>query len=702
MSLEKLIRPKSMAIIGVTDREGSFGMHTARNALESENTDRIYFVHPKRDELFGKKCYPSLKDLPETVDCVILCTPARTVNGLLKEAGGLGVRAAMVFASGFSEELTPEGIGLEKEMVDIGREYDMKILGPNCMGIFNNVDKINMWGLGFPEEIGTNGGGIGIVAQSGSIAATLVHTGYINSAYAISSGNGNVTPLEEFFDFLVDDDHVKVVSLYLEGVKDAKLFTQALSKAAKQKKPVVVLKAGRSEKGATSAASHTGNLAGSREAYQSVFQKFGVIVVEDLEQLICMTQLLSILDGRYPEKPTFGTVTLSGGENVIYADLADEYGVELPDILDSTKEEMRNYLPSFATPKNPLDATTALFRSEDKVIGLMKAFEKDPNIGGVLLGGTLGVKFSIIWKIFCESIVKAKEHGCTKPAFLSPPREGAVHSDYRKIVENGGIPLLSSVGTGMKCLNRLAGFVTYSPTKKTLDVAVPEAKKNGRDSYALSEFDSKQEIERYGVPVPVQKVVDIRADLPEALQDMSFPLVLKINSPDILHKSDVGAVKLSINNEAEATAAFDEIMTNIKSNAPDAKLEGMLVQEMAPQGVETIIGVTSDIQFGPMLMVGLGGVFVEIFNDVVLYPVPLNKEEAIDMIRQLKGFKLLNGYRGQPPCDLEALAEVMVKVSDYASEHKDDIKELDLNPVFVYPEGKGVCAADAMIVKYKT
>jgi len=243
--------------------------------------------------------------------------------------------------------------------------------------------------------------------------------------------------------------------------------------------------------------------------------------------------------------------------------------------------------------------------------------------------------------------------------------------------------------------------VTYSPTKRTLDVAVPEAKKNGRDSYALSEFDSKQEIERYGVPVPVQKVVDIRSDLPEALQDMSFPLVLKINSPDILHKSDVGAVKLSINDEAEATAAFDEILANSKRQAPDAKLEGILVQEMAPQGVETIIGVTNDIQFGPMLMVGLGGVFVEIFNDVVLYPVPLNKEEAIDMIRQLKGFKLLNGYRGQSPCDIEALAEVMVKVSDYASEHKDDIKELDLNPVFVYPEGKGVCAADAMIVKYK-
>jgi acyl-CoA synthetase (NDP forming) len=233
-------------------------------------------------------------------------------------------------------------------------------------------------------------------------------------------------------------------------------------------------------------------------------------------------------------------------------------------------------------------------------------------------------------------------------------------------------------------------------------MAVPEAKNDARDSFALSEFDSKQEIERLGVPVPLQKVANNRTELQEALQGMSFPLVLKINSPDILHKSDVGAVKLSINDETEAAAAFDEILANSKKNAPDAKLEGILVQEMAPQGVETIIGVTNDIQFGPMLLVGLGGVFVEVFKDVVLYPVPLNKEEAYYMIRQLKGFKLLSGYRGEPPCDLEALAEVMVKVSDYASEHKDDLKELDLNPVFVYPEGKGVCAADAMIVKYKT
>jgi acyl-CoA synthetase (NDP forming) len=557
-----------------------------------------------------------------------------------------------------------------------------------------------MWGLGLPEEIGTRGGGVGIAAQSGSIAATMAHTGYVNIAYAISSGNGNVAILEEFAEFLVDDAHVKVVSLYLEGVKDAGIFTRALRKAAQKRKPVVILKAGRSEKGASSAASHTGNLAGSRKAYEGVFKKFGVIVVDDLEQLICMSQMLSILDGHYPEKPTFGAITLSGGENVIYADLADQYGVLLPDILDSTKEEMRHYLPAFATPKNPLDATTALFRNEDKVIGLMKAFEKDPNIGGVLLGGTLGLKFSDIWKIFCESIVKAKENGCSKPAFLSPPREGAIHVEYRKIVENGGIPLLSSVGTGMKCLNRLAAFVTYSPVKKTLKVATPDSNKKGKDSYALSEFESKKEFEGFGVSVPVQKVAGNVNDLKGILKDMQYPVVLKINSRDILHKSDAGAVKLNVNNQAEAVTAYDEIIANVAKHAPDAKHEGVLVEEMAPKGVETIIGVTNDHQFGPMLLVGLGGVFVEVFQDVVTYPVPLNKEEAFDMIRQLKGFKLLNGYRGEAPCDVDALAEVMVKVSDYAYKYKDEIKELDLNPVFVYPEGKGVCAVDALIVKY--
>jgi acetate---CoA ligase (ADP-forming) len=474
-----------------------------------------------------------------------------------------------------------------------------------------------------------------------------------------------------------------------------------LKKAAEKRKPVVILKGGRSEIGAVSAASHTGNLAGSKEAYDAVFRKFGVIQVEDLEQFICMSQTLSVLNGHLPKKPTYAGINLSGGENTLFADLAAKYQVELPELSDETKAEMKQYLPGFATPKNPLDATTALFRNEGKVIGLLKALENEPDIGGVVLGGNIGMKFMDIWEIFCQSIAKAKEQGFTKPAFVMPPYEATRHPEYRKILESAGIPLMSAVSTGMQCLSKLADFVKYNPEEKTLKIAAPQGDLTQKDTYALSEYESKNELSAVGLPIPSQKLVKNAVDLSGILEELLYPLALKISSPDILHKSDIGAVKLNIANAEEASSAYEEILANVSEHAPDAALEGILVQEMADPGVEMIIGVTSDVQFGPMLMVGMGGVFVEIFKDVALAPVPICKPEALDMLHQLKGYKLLSGYRGEAPCDVEALADMMVSVSDYANKNKNTLKEMDLNPVFVYPEGKGVCAADAVLVKYE-
>lgn len=699
MGIEKLIRPKSIAVIGVTDRPGSFGMTAAVNVLKSKNTDHIYYVHPKRTELFERKCYPSMAELPEVPECVVICTPIKTVNGILRQAGELGVKGAVVFASGYSEEQTAEGILLEEELVEIGNHFGMKILGPNCMGLNNLIDGVNMWSLGWPDQIISKGAGVGFVGQSGAITATTVHTGYINVAYAISSGNGNSTTLEEFAEFLVDDPHVSVVSLYLEGVKNAERFARTLKKAAEKRKPVVILKGGRSKIGASSAASHTGNLAGSKEAYDAVFRKFGVIQVEDLEQFICMSQTLSVLRGHLPEKPTYAGINLSGGENTLFADVADKYQLELPELSDQTKSAMREYLPGFATPKNPLDATTALFRNEEKVIGLLMTLEREANIGSVILGGNLGMRLIDVWQIFCQSIVNAQKRGFTKPAFYVPAYEGTRHPEYRKILENAGVPLMSAVSTSMQCLNKLADFVKYKPAKKILEIAGPAPDSLSNDSFALSEFESKNELAAINLPIPLQKLVNHGDDLPGALEGMGYPLVLKACSPDILHKSDIGAVKLNIGDADQAVSAYAQIMSSVAEHAPDAALEGILVQEMVPQGVEMILGITSDVQFGPMVMVGLGGVFVEVFRDVALSPVPICKAEALDMIQGLRGSKLLSGYRGQVPCDVDAFADLMVAVSDYAVKNKKTLKEMDLNPVFVYPEGQGVCIGDALIVK---
>lgn len=698
MNLDRLIKPKSIAVVGVTDKPG-FGRGAAQGALVSRIADHAYFVHPKREELFGKKCYHSLSELPEVVDCVVLCTACHTVPGLLREAGSLGVGAAVVYASGFSEEGTPEGKALEEELKEIAREYDMAIQGPNCMGMINNVDKVNLWGGHTHWDLDDDSHGIAVVAQSGFIPSEILNTDFFNVSYAVSSGNGNVVTLEEFLDFVIADDKVNVVALYLEGVRNSQRFLEALKRAAELRKPVVILKSGRSVRGAISAASHTGSMAGSSKSFTSIFEKYGVIVAETLEEFMCLAQTMSVLRGSIPTQKEYAVISFSGGESTLSADLAEEIGVDLAEISDETKAEISKHIPGFAVAKNPLDATTSLFHNDDATIGILKALQADPAVGAITVGTNVKKDADTTTMDLCGAIAKAKAQGVTKPVFAIPSLEGYRCRESRRILEDAGVPLMSSMGTSFKCLKQIAAFADYDVSKRTLVTSVPKAHDPSK-TVALSEFDSKEEMRKYGVPVPDQTIARSEDEVKAAVARMKKPLAFKINSSEILHKTDAGGVKLNINSEDEGIAAYHEILANVAKNKPGAAVDGILVQEMAPYGVEMIIGVTNDRQFGPMLLVGLGGVFVEVFKDAALYPAPMSKYEAGEMLKKLKSYKMLTGYRGSKPCDIDALTDMMVKIADYAYEHRDEIKEMDLNPVFVYPEGQGVCAVDALIVKY--
>ena len=698
MNLEKLIKPKSIAVVGVTEKPG-FGRGAANGALVSKIADHAYYVHPKRDELFGKKCYKSISELPEVVDCIVLCTACHTVPALLEEAGAFGVKAAVVFASGFSEEGTEEGKELEAQVAEIAKKYDMAILGPNCMGMLNNVDKVNMWGGHTHWDLEDDAHGIAIIAQSGFVSAEILNTDFFNVSYAISSGNGNIVTLEDFLEFVVEDDSVSVVAIYLEGVRNSERFLSALKRAAEMRKPVVILKSGRSVKGAISAASHTGSMAGSNKSFMSVFEKYGVIVAETLEEFMCLAQTMSVLNGNFPTTKEYAVISFSGGESTLSADIAEEVGVDLAEISEETKAEMTKYIPEFAKAKNPLDATTALFRDDDKTIGLLKALQADPAVGAITVGTNIRKDKDETVYALCGAIAKAKAQGVTKPVLAIPSLEGYRYRESRRILEDAGVPLMSSMGTSFTALKKLAAFAGYKYDERTFGAGVPKAHDDTK-TVALSEFDSKAEMREYGVSVPAQAIARNDDEVRAAVKDMKFPLVLKINSSEILHKTDAGGVKLNINNADEAVAAAQEIMVNVKKSMPNASTDGILIQEMAPAGVEIIIGVTNDKQFGPMLLVGLGGIFVEVFKDAALYPAPLSKTEALNMLKQLKSYKMLTGYRGSKPCDIDALTDMMVKIGDYAYEHKDEVKEMDLNPVFVYSEGEGVCAVDALIVKY--
>lgn len=699
MNLNKLLKPTSVAVIGASEKEG-FGGDVCRNILSYvEDRSHVYFIHPKRDSVFGVPCYKSISDVPENVDLMVICTSQKTVIPLLQEGAKKGVGGAVVFASGYGEVGTAEGKQNEAELIAAAKELDIAVMGPNCAGFVNYID--NVQAFAFISAKRDRKGSVGVVSQSGQLCLSMMDDPGMRFSYNISAGNGKIVQMEDYMDFLVDDEDTKVVSIYIEGVKNADKFAAVLKKAAEKRKPVVILKAGRSAKGGAIAASHTGSLSGSDASFDAVLKKFGAIRVDDLEELIAMSLMLSTMK-RMPEKATFASMNLSGGETGICADVGSLNGIEYPDFTEETLKKLKEQLPSYASPNNPLDMTASLSYDADLYAGALRTVMDDPNIGMVLIGYTLLLEIAdpCIHYMYkgIEKVVQEKGGNC-KPIAMIPFAENTRNPEYQEKLFQIGVPVLPPPVYAFKMLRHLADFINYKPETKTLELAVghPES----QETQALSEHESKQELKVYGVPVPDEVIVTSKEEAAQFAKNHPGPLVMKVESADILHKSDVGGVKLNVCGPEAAEKAYEEIMESVTAKRPDAHINGILTVPMLDAGVEIIIGVNNDPQFGPMIMVGMGGVFVEVFKDVALYPAPLKEEEALEMLKSLKSFKLLNGYRGTEKCDIKALCQTIVAISNYAQANKDVLKELDINPLFVYPEGKGVGVADALIVKRK-
>ena len=699
MNLNKLLKPTSVAVIGASEKEG-FGGDVCRNILSYvEDRSHVYFIHPKRDSVFGVPCYKSISDVPENVDLMVICTSQKTVIPLLQEGAKKGVGGAVVFASGYGEVGTAEGKQNEAELIAAAKELDIAVMGPNCAGFVNYID--NVQAFAFISAKRDRKGSVGVVSQSGQLCLSMMDDPGMRFSYNISAGNGKIVQMEDYMDFLVDDEDTKVVSIYIEGVKNADKFAAVLKKAAEKRKPIVILKAGRSAKGGAIAASHTGSLSGSDASFDAVLKKFGAIRVDDLEELIAMSLMLSTMK-RMPEKATFASMNLSGGETGICADVGSLNGIEYPDFTEETLKKLKEQLPSYASPNNPLDMTASLSYDADLYAGALRTVMDDPNIGMVLIGYTLLLEIAdpCIHYMYkgIEKVVQEKGGNC-KPIAMIPFAENTRNPEYQEKLFQIGVPVLPPPVYAFKLLRHLADFIAYEPETKTLELAVGHPK--SEETQALSEHESKQELKVYGVPVPDEVIVTSKEEAAQFAKNHPGPLVMKVESADILHKSDVGGVKLNVCGPEAAEKAYEEIMESVTAKRPDAHINGILTVPMLDAGVEIIIGVNNDPQFGPMIMVGMGGVFVEVFKDVALYPAPLKEEEALEMLKSLKSFKLLNGYRGTEKCDIKALCQTIVAISNYAQANKDVLKELDINPLFVYPEGKGVGVADALIVKRK-
>ena len=694
MNLEKLLRPKCIAVIGANDRNG-FGKSTCANLLKSSISSHVYFVNPKRTEVLGKTCYPNIADLPEQADMCILILNKILIPSALEDMAAHGCKAAVIYASGYSEVGDKAS---EEALQMLCMKLDIAAMGVNCAGYINNLDGISAFGMLVENQ--SVKGKIAIISQSGKICLNMTQIDYMHFSYLISSGNSTCIRIEDYLEYLVEDKDTSVIGLYMEGIKDPVKFQHVLKRAALLRKPIVIMKVGRTEKGSALAASHTGSLSGSDQAFDAVMKKFGVIRVDDIEELVQMCHLFSTLK-HLPSPTGISAMCLSGGETGVCADSGTLLGLEYPEFTPDTAQKLKELLPGYATVANPLDMSATLAHDGEKYALAIQTILDDPNIGMVLCGQTILPEHKpedVINPMSDGMVLAAKKS--QKPIAVMNFFNASRDDKIRRKLEDAGVGILPATGYGFKLIKYLIGFSGYSPALHTLELAIPDTPKS-RDRLALSEHDSKMELAKYNVPVPKEAILSSLSELEKFAEEVEYPVAAKISSPDILHKSDIGGVKLNIQNKKELLSAYEEILQNAAHHRPEAIIDGVLVQPMLPKGIEVIIGVNNDPQFGPMLLCGLGGIFVEIFKDVSLYPAPLSKQEALEMIQSLKGYKLLNGYRGNPEYDIDALSDFMMKVASYAAENKNSLQELDINPVFVYEKGQGVAVADALIIKTK-
>lgn len=692
MNLSKLLSPKTVAIVGASDKEG-FGGDTCRNALCYADMSKVYFVNPKREELFGQKCYASLDAIPVLIDLVIVCIPQRTVESILRQAADKGAGGAVVYASGYSEVGTEEGYAAHRSLQALCKELDMALMGPNCAGFMNYTDKVSAFA--FISEERDRTGSVGIVSQSGQLCLTLMDSPSTRFSYSISSGNCAVVSMEDYLMYLVEDEATKVIGLYMEGASDPEKFEQGLKAAALKRKPVVILKAGSSEKGSLVAASHTGSLSGADRMYDIMFKKFGVIRVRDVQELLSTTNLFATIKD-FPQRDGFAAISLSGGETTMCADVGEMEGISFPNFDESTLAKLKELLPSYASPANPLDTTASISYDADVYASVVQTVMDDANIDFVVLGYNLLHEIADpAIKYMTEGIEKVVAGGRAKPMAMLSFTESTRNAEYADRLVQAGVSILPPPVYGFAALRHLKDFINYKVEEHTLELAIP-TKERSEKTITLSELDSMQVLRSYGIPTPQSQIVQSVEDAVHHADAFGYPIVMKIASADIAHKSDIGGVMVNIKNAEEAAHAYTTIMNNARDKAPHANIDGVLVQRMLDSGMEIIIGVNNDPQFGPAVLVGLGGIFVEIFKDTAMLPAPFTKAEALGMINSLKASPLFKGYRGSACVDIDALAQMLVDVARLAADKKDELVELDINPVFLYE--KGVCPADALMV----
>jgi acetate---CoA ligase (ADP-forming) len=690
--LDFMLSPKSITIIGASGNPRKISSKPVFALKSIGYKGDVYLVNPKYTEIAGYPCFKDIDSLPMDIDLAIISVNSSEVKEILEKLSLRKIKSAVLFSSGYSES-GEEGARLEKELTQFSKEKGIPICGPNSLGITNVKDKVV---ASFSSLEAESADPIAFITQSGAIGSltyTLAQEMGFGYQYFVSSGNEASVDFFDYVQYFANKEDVKVIGGYLEGARDYKKMEDAIDTCHSSGKPLVLMKVGNSEKGAEAASSHTASLAGNAQVYKSYLIKKNVVRVSDEEEL---TDTLNIFTKtKKPQKPRgVALITMSGGAGIIMADQCEKSGIELAKLSDKTSSKLKQLLPKFASIKNPIDVTAQITQTPVDLVEAVNIILEDENVESLVL--YMQMMDDKFLSIIPDLGNLAKE---TKKIFILS-WSGIKPSTKQLLFEQKEICWIPNPSRAIKSLENvvkyyrnLQAFIKREKVSRITE-AIQALQLNG----TLNEWKSKMLLKRYGVNTPIGGLIQSETDLGELVNRVQFPIVMKVVSKEIEHKSDFGLVKLNIENEQEALSAYQEIIKNKIKYCNDAVFEGVLIEEMAPKGIEVIIGAVKDPVFGPCIMFGLGGIFVEILKDVVVLPAPLTKADAHYMIKSINGYSILQGTRGKTNYDINSLVDNLVRISEFCIDYQDQLVEFDINPLIVHQEGQGVTAVDGLIV----
>lgn len=697
--LRRLIAPHTVAIVGLSRNEKSFGAKTAANLTRFEG-GAVYGVNPNADELYGLPCHGSIGAIPERIDCAVVAVPMQSVEKVLEECAAAGVGGCIIYASGFAETGRADQIALQRRIADVGRAANVKIVGPNCIGLINNVRRA---GLSFSSTYGLRPapiGPVGLISQSGGLGGAIAQVAERGGSFShfLAAGNSCDVDVCDYVSYLAGDSDCSVITCITEGLQDGERLIEAAEAARAADKPIVMYKIATGQASAEAAMSHTGTLAGSNAAYDAAYRKLGILKATNIEDVYPMAALLAKA-GR-PKADGIAIIAASGGACVIGLDKAEEARVPTPLPEAATRRVLEENVPDFGSPTNPCDITAQVATNPASYKTCAKALLADSNYAAIVV---MAPSISEAMtprnvKMFSRLSAAAKKPVCM--AWMSEwscgPGAFAAEADRH-------VALFSSTEQCFRALSAWLGresvlaLPSRPPGGSSSEAAAEAQRLLALAGHRLSEREAKSVLSAYGVPVVAHVLVQQEDEAVAAADALGYPVVLKVESPDIPHKTEAGVVRLALADAATVRTAYREIVDAASRLSTCPEVVGVLVQPMVAKGLELVIGARNDATFGPMVVVGLGGILVELIQDSAAELAPVSYEQAGAMLRRLKAFPLLAGFRGDPPIDLDRIARIIVAVSELAADHANEVAEIDVNPIICGPDR--AIAVDALIVR---